>query len=178
MDSYADTFACVRGLEYQFIDAQEGAAFLRINTPDTSIMAIEIFQPHRNRVAVAMLQPNNVSKWLKFTFTLYLKADATFEQQDELATALDEPLQGSSGKTFIHNKPIMITKIPIYTNYYWSRMFAKQSKEFTPFESETRHVIITIENVDNDDIPDVITALISIVGLIRDDVDTKPARVC
>jgi hypothetical protein len=57
-------------------------------------------------------------------------------------------------------------------------MFAEQSLSFTPFfdSSPTRHAILNIDNVEEGDIPDLITYIFSLVGVIRDDVDTKPAR--
>ena len=166
------TFMSIRGLESTFIDNQQGAALLRIKAPDNSIDVIEIYQPHRN---IFISQPQNTAKWLRIT--LYLKTNTNFEEQDSLASVMDTPWVGAWGKIFVHGKPTMVTNTPIFTNYYWKQRFTNQLREFTPFEPETRQVTINVENVEDDDISDVINILISIVGLLRDDVDTKPARM-
>ena len=168
MDACTGTFMYIRGLECTFTDAQAGAALLRINAPDNNITAMEIY-----RLC-------DVKK--RLSITLHLKASTTFDEHNELTSAVDVPLPGLAGKTFTHDEydqPLMFIDTPSYANYYWKRLFAKQRREFTPFELRpTRQIIMNIEDVEDDDAPEVLLSIYGIVGLIRDDVDTKPARAC
>ena len=159
---------CIPGLECTFTDNNKGVALVQMNTPEINITAITI---HRF---------DN-----ELTFMLYTKAGTTFEEVNTLIDVVSVPLQGTSGKTFTHDEfdePMSFLSCGLgAVNSYWEKLFATQSRDFTPFESRrTSHVMVKITGVEDDnDVCEVITALFSIIGIVlRDDVDTKPARAC
>ena len=167
-----DVCLYIPGIDCVFINLQKGVALLHVNIPDSNIKIVEI---HRDKPGT-------------LRFVMHMKATTTFDEQSTFFRSLSYiQLPCSGGKIFTKDDVLrmMITSTPEsehrhLNHVFWKNLFAEQSREFTPFELiSTRLVIFKIyKNVDDTDISDVITSLFGIIGLIRDDVDTKPARPC
>ena len=161
----------IPGLECTFTDNNEGVALVQMNSPETNITAIEI-------------QRTNWYGHSQICFTLYMKAETTFEEVNTLIDVVSVPLQGTSGKTFTHDEfdePMSFLRCGLgAVNSYWSELFAAQSRTFTPFESRLTHQVMLAVDVDTDaDVCDVIEAVFGLLCIfLRHDVDTKPARMC
>ena len=169
----------IPGLECIFTNNNEGVALVQMNTPEINITAIEV----------------ELTNWMshnQLVFTLHMKADTTDDEHTALFNTVDAPLQGASGKTYdvvLPTKYVAVAGNEYWRgmrtthaeNEYWGRLFAAQSRVFTPFESRpTCMVMVVVENVDVDtgvDVSDVIEALFGLLGIFRD-ADTKPARMC
>ena len=157
----------IPGLERTFTDNNEGVALVQMNSPEINITAIEI-------------QLTNWYGHIQICFTLYMKAETTDDEHTALFNTVDTPLQCVSGKTYdgIHDLPSKYIYTPVAENEYWGRLFATQSRAFTPFESRPTHLVMLAVEVDTDaDVCDVIEALFGLLGIFRD-ADTKPARMC
>ena len=163
----------IPGLECTLTDNNKGIALVRMNSPEINITAIEM-----DRTAWAGRN--------QLVFTLRMKAETTDDEHTALFDMVNAPLQGVSGKIYDEIIPTKYVYTPAGTengwgNEYWSELFAAQSRTFTPFESRLTHLVMfVVRKVNTDtDICDVIEAVFGLLGIfLRDDVDTKPARMC
>ena len=156
----------IPGLECTFTDNNEGVALVRMNSPETNITAIEM---HR-------------SNWYghnQLVFGLHMKAETTDDEHTALFNMFNAPLQCVSGKTYDEFLPAKYFYTPVAENEYWGRLFAAQSREFTPFELRQTHLVsFVVQNVvTDDDVFEVIETMFGLIGIFRD-ADTKPARMC
>ena len=154
----------IPGLECTLTDNQKGVALLRLNSPDSNITSVII----RHVGSTCLL------------VTLHLKRDTTFDEHDAFIKRLDVKIPVLSGKMLRIDVPELVFSTPKeYLNHYWENLFAEHSRDFTPFAPyAVRQVPFIVPDVEDADITEVITALFDILGLISDDVDTKPARAC
>ena len=152
----------IPGLECAFADNQKGVALLRINSPDSNITSVII--RHVGSTALSVI--------------LHLKAGTTFDEHDAFFNMLNVEITVSSGKTLkIDPIELVFNSQKEFTNHYWKNLFAEHSREFTPFVPyPIRQVLFMVPHVEDADITEVITSLFVILKVIRDDVDTKPAR--
>ena len=159
----------IPGRECTFTDNKEGTALIQMNSPETNITAIEI---RRNKL---------FADCEIIHFTLLMNIDTTHEDHRALHDIVNVPLQGASGKIYTDIQPMMYTATTPQRilNEYWGRLFAAQSREFTPFELRPTHMVtLTVANVENDiEVSEVMEAVFGLIGIFRD-ADTKSARAC
>lgn len=142
----------------------ETSALLRINTSLHNVTSVDLYL-----------------RGERLIFIILLKNTTTIEEHTSLIKSLCVSVTGSSGREYrLCYKQEPGIQLPFWLgcgNDYWKPLFEQHSRMFTPFELvPTKVISCAITSVRRADINDIITALFIIIGLIRDDVDTKPAR--
>jgi hypothetical protein len=152
----------IPGLECTFITAEKDRALLRINSPDNIITAVSVYR---------------INNMLRFVITTKVKKIT--EPIFELKKVLESPLQCSSGRIITDDEFFLTIYSDSSNSSYWQMLFAEQSREFIPFSRRVKVMLsVTVTYVADAEVGDVITAFLGVIGFLRDDVDTKPARAC
>ena len=151
----------IPGLE-SAITAHQCNALLRINTPNHDIKVVEIYFRYE-RLRFMLLTSKDFDDGVFLNMEIQVSTGKTFTSRD-----FNHEMVTLTPKSFLRLRSLN----------FWKLICIGKSMEFTPFfdSGPTRHAILNIDNVDEADVSELIMAVFEILGLIRDDVDTKPAR--